>query len=75
MLKAKRHGKSRKTLTVFIIHDRYDFVLLSLSSQDLPPASGGPKGPGSSSDPLHIQGVIQPTQKFLITARDRELIT
>lgn len=47
MLKAKRHGKSRKTLTVFIINDRYDFVLLSLSSQDLPSASGGPKGPGS----------------------------
>lgn len=34
MLKAKAHGKSKKTLTILIIRTSYHSVLLPLSSQD-----------------------------------------
>lgn len=75
MRKVKGQSKSTKMLTLFIIHNRYHFVLLPLSSQGPQPAPGESKGPALSLDHLPRQVVIQPTHKFLIAARDRELTT
>lgn len=75
MLTAKGHGKSSEMVTISIIHNRYYFVLLSLSSEDSEPASGDSKRPGSSLGPSPVQVVIRPIYTFLITVRDRELTT
>ena len=62
MLKAKAHGYSIKMLTIFIIHTKYHFTLLSLSSQESESHLGAPRDP---LDPLHVRVVIRPITSSL----------